>query len=106
MAFVDSTPRKEEMEKQRQRYMDKELTHHEYYLWLSDFIHLPESLIPASAEEVARCIQTDEHLNNIQLARWDRMHNTVRTYAAGLYWSLCDTVCCLKALARRRYNRK
>jgi hypothetical protein len=106
MAFVDSTARREEMQQQRDKYMNNELTHDQYYVWLSNFIRLPEIFIPASAEEVAECIQTDEHLNNIQLSRWDRMHGTVRTYAAGLHWSLCDTVCCLKALARRRYERK
>lgn len=86
----------------RSEYLDKKITHDEYYLWLSNFIGLPKVLIPASNEEVKRCLETDEHLNNIPLSRWDARDSFVRLYAGGLYWSLSDTVCCLKAMAKKR----
>lgn len=75
--------------------------HQAFYLWLSDWLGLPASLIPATVEEVKA--STDPHLNDIPLHRWDRMHDCVRRYAGKLgFWSLSDTVCCLKAMARRR----
>jgi hypothetical protein len=98
------TPR-EEQQAQRDRYMNKEISHEEYYCWLSDFIGLPESLIPASNETVKK--STDPHLNDIPLHCWDHMDPVVRQYATAkkLPWSLSDTVCCLKAMARRRANK-
>ena len=91
-----------EYQRERDRYMGKEITHAEFYLWLADWVGIGESLIPASAAEVER--STDPHLNDIQLGRWDNMDSACRAKASqkGIAWSLCDTVCCLKSLARRR----
>ncbi len=87
---------------ERARYMAHEITHQAYYLWLSDFIGLTDSLIPASNERVKR--STDPHLNDISIHLWDSMHYTVQRIAfqKGLPWSMSDTVCCLKAMANRR----
>jgi len=93
----------EKMAAERSRYMDGEISHDEYYLWLSDWIGLPDSLIPATIDEIRA--SNDEHFNDIRLQRWDAMDKSVRAYAGGLYWSLSDTVCCLKAMARRRRDR-
>lgn len=64
----------------------------------------------ASKEDIERAIDAgDEPLNTIQLAKWDAQHQSVcRLYsqakAAGFAepggWSLCNTVCVLKHVAR------
>ncbi len=92
--------KKEEMAAQRARYMAGELTHEQYYLWLSDWIGIPDSFIPFSNEQVQR--STDPHLNDLPLGKWDEADFLVRQLATGLPWALSDTVCCLKAMARRR----
>lgn len=68
--------------------------------------------IPATREEVAKALKTDEHLNNIPLAKWDAQHISVqqmgRAAKAGwgeskTAWALCETVCTLKHVARHYY---
>lgn len=89
---------------QRQRYMSNELSHDDYYLWLADWVGLGNSLIPFPADKIALALaKGDKHLNTLPLMGWDRMDGTVRVYVRrkGLAWSLSDTVCCLKAMARR-----
>jgi hypothetical protein len=89
---------------QRDRYMSHEIDHQTYYIWLADFIGAGYGLIPVSAERVEQ--STDPHLNDITLATWDHCDPIVRQIAfrKGLAWSLSDTVCVLKALARKRNN--
>ena len=86
----------------KQAYRANEISHDEYFLWLSDFIGLNDNLIPFSNDYIKA--SKDKHLNDCPLVRWDNMDGVVRTYASskGLGWSLSDTVCCLKAMARRR----
>lgn len=76
----------------------------------------------ASREEIARALEADPNLNNIPLHKWDRMDALVRNLVARtaktvmpiswsakavqptaetFIWSLCETVCVLKAAARR-----
>ena len=90
-------------ERMRNRYMDHKITHYHYYLWLSDKLGLYDGLIPFTSDQVKA--STDPHLNDLPLRAWDNMDAIVRA-RAGLVgkrsWSLCDTVCCLKAMARRR----
>jgi hypothetical protein len=93
----------EQLNEKRGQYMSKKITHDEFYLWLSDSLGLSDTLIPTKDEELAR--STDPYFNDIQLRRWDNMDSSVRYYCDGLYWSLCNTVCCLKAIARRRKAR-
>lgn len=95
------TENQQEMNAQRKRYLDGEITHQEYYLWLASFIGATAQMVPATTrEEIAQ--STDEHLNDIPLARWDACDPQVRrlAYAKGLPWALSDTVCVLKCLAR------
>ena len=50
---------------------------------------------------------TDPHFNDIPLQIWDGNHELVRGKAnrAGILgWSLSDSVCCLKTLARNIIN--
>lgn len=95
-----STNKQETVSAQRERYLARELTHQEYYEWLSAFIGIGYGLIPFSSSQVNA--SKDEHLNDLPLSAWDRMDHSVRQFATGLSWSLSDTVCCLKALARKR----
>jgi hypothetical protein len=107
----DKARNKADVAEMRRRYMESEPdekggraeAHRAYYLWLSDFLGLRDELIPATPAEVAA--STDPHLNDIALVRWDNMHHAVdriARYIVGVPWSLSDTVCCLKAMAKRR----
>ena len=85
---------------ERKKYMNHELTHQEYYMWLAGFIGATKAHLPVSQERVDA--STDEHLNDIPLKLWDNQDYLIRRMASnkGLAWSLCDTVCVLKSLAR------
>lgn len=89
----------EQYNEQRARYMGREINHQEFYLWLADGIGVTAADLPVS-EEMLRG-STDEHFNDIPLAKWDNRHPTISQKAAGLSWSMSDTVCVLKAVARR-----
>jgi hypothetical protein len=76
--------------------------HNEFYLWLADAIGITVASLPVSLDRIRE--STDPHLNDISLASWDRCDPMVRAKAvrAGMRsWSLSDTVCVLKAFARR-----
>jgi hypothetical protein len=89
----------------RAAYINHDITHEEYYCWLADFVGLTDGMIPVSNKRIQA--STDIHLNDILLHTWDSCDWLVRSYAYGkrLAWSLSDTTCCLKALARRRQRR-
>lgn len=60
-------------------------------------------LVPASRKEIAQCLETDWHLNNIPLTRWDALDGSVRGLAARAghrSWSISQTVCVLKHVAK------
>lgn len=88
---------------ERERYMRHEISHHEYFCWLADFVGATDSMIPFTEAEVAAS-QDPEHLNDLPLPRWDKADPLIRSRT--IAWSLSDTVCCLKAMARRRRDRK
>lgn len=102
----------ETVQKERARYMAKEISHQEYYCWLSDFVGLTDGNLPriATPERVKSALASgDEHLNTILLQSWDGRDPGVRSAAARAgvkAWSLCDTVCCLKAYAKRRAEKE
>lgn len=85
---------------QRKRYMDGELSHQEYYIWMAEFIGAGRWLVPFTQEQIDN--STDYHLNDLPMPIWDAGDINVRrlAYAKGLAWSQCETVCVLKALAR------
>lgn len=107
----------------RDDYMNGTVDHHTYYCALADAIGRTaiERLVLAIAplRELTECLATDEHLNNIRLAKWDGMDPAVRRLvrhehmaiswsdaaqpiAPGrICWSLSESVCVLKAAARR-----
>ncbi len=102
MDAAEKAANRELVAQKRADYMANRISHQEYYCWLADFIGLPDGLIPFSNAQVAA--SKDAHLNDLPLHAWDNRHNAVVLYAGskGLAWSLSDTVCCLKTIARRR----
>lgn len=89
-------------EAKRALYMDRKLTHEQFYEWLGETIRLSPRDLPCTLDEVRN--SQDPHLNDIPLDRWDRMDPLVRSKAgsAGMQaWSLSDSVCCLKVMAKK-----
>ena len=92
----------QEYDSKRQQNLNHEISHNEFYCWLADEIRINNSDLPVPIERIQQ--STDEHLNDIPLAKWDACDPWVRR-KAGAYgmrsWSLSDTVCVLKAYGRR-----
>lgn len=91
----------EQYDAKRKQYMSNELNHAEFYTWLAEAIGASERNLPVSRETLQA--STDAHFNDIALARWDRCDPIIRGMAvrAGMRsWSLSDTVCVLKTIAR------
>lgn len=107
----------------RSKYMAGELSHYDYYLGLAKVIGVRKDWLPEqNVEKLRKAYEADEHLNNIPLHTWDAKHgyctSAVRTYGPKVKaykyegdtetaeekkyigWSLCDSVCCLKAYAK------
>ena len=62
-----------------------------------------KSLVPVSKEQIQRALsEGDEYLNKWNNDPWDRKDFAVRyiAYSKKLPWSLCDTGCVLKHVAR------
>lgn len=97
----------EEKTVQRHRYqVSKELTHDQFYSWLAARIGLTTTDVENWIGRDAILGSTDPHLNDIPLKRWDALHPLVLSYARSCAggpfgWSLCESVCCLKALAQQ-----
>lgn len=90
----------------RSRYMNKEVTYHEYY---GQFVTDAIKDRVVNAIGLARIVgSTDEHFNDIPLKEWDALHDTIvllagRHIAAanGGGLSLSDTGCVAKTAARQ-----
>jgi hypothetical protein len=99
-----STLNRDNIAAQRARYMSHAISHDEYYLWLAKDLGLGAWLVPVSRERLLQ--SKDPHFNDIPLAIWDRCDPHVRAClripagGGSIGWSLSDTVCVLKALAR------
>jgi hypothetical protein len=96
----------EEHDAKRKQYLANEITFAEFYLWLADSIGIIRANLPVGIDRIAA--STDEHLNDIPLMLWDRQDPIVRRLAVqrGMRsWSLSDTVCVLKAFARREVSK-
>lgn len=99
-------------------YMNGILSYEDYYSFLVEVIGRERllSLLPRGFEK-----SQDEHLNDIPLPRWDRMDRVVRVIAGNAMWftmgaaegtaepcrawSLSDSVCVLKTLAKQEMGR-
>ena len=89
----------------RKRYMNHELSHQEFYTWLANKIGITIADLTVTADRILK--SKDPHFNDIPLAQWDGMQPFVRAaaYRAGMKsWSLSDTVCTTKAVARDWLN--
>lgn len=87
---------------ERKRYMDGEISHHDFYRWLGNQIEVTEDDLSLAIKERLP-YSTDEYLNDIRLQLWDALDPIVRRKAhrAGMrIWSYSDTVCVMKALAK------
>jgi hypothetical protein len=101
----------------RKRYMDKEITHSDYYGAIAELLgeSYLRSILPGNRtpEQWRKLASKDFHLNNVSLRNWDSLHIYVvaqvrQTPRAKLEaingtggWSLSDSVCVLKETARR-----
>lgn len=99
---------KEEVKERRALYMldPSAQAHNEYYLWLADKIGVRAEGVAACIGEARIKASTDKHFNDIPLQAWDNLDTGIRlhAHAHGLPWSLSDSVCVAKALARRFVN--
>lgn len=83
----------------------EKLTHEEVYTKIVNAIGLNTcaGYMPISIEKLKTALEKDEHLNTIQLKKWDDMQPIFR-YELGRIGinthSLSDTVCTLKQAAR------
>ncbi len=108
----------------RDDYMNGDISYQDYYMAIARAIDLPtlQACVRhmASADQLCGALATDPDLNSIPLVKWDRQDPAVRalvahdatpvmavswsrrsTLAPGTFcWSLSDTVCTLKAVAR------
>ena len=95
--------RREQVAQKRQEYMDHKITHQEYYEWFGKEIGFKPSMLRIPLDEVRN--SQDPHLNDIPLTLWDNHNDQVRHligfYAGGISWSLGDTVCLTKVMARK-----
>lgn len=82
-------------------YINGEITHDEYYLWLASFVGTNERLVPFKMNTLLR--SKDPYLNDLSLEKFDVMQLIIEPMAfrKNISWSLSDTVCCLKAVARK-----
>lgn len=109
----------------RDDYMAGKVDHQTFYLAVCDAIgrETIEKIVRHgfTVAEIREALRTDEHLNNLALVRWDRLHPSVMqavkengrevmavSWSAKsplttgyICWSLSDSVCTLKAAARR-----
>jgi len=90
-----------QVNEQRALYMAHTLSHDEFYLWLAEFIGATRADVPFSDETLKG--SQDEHFNDIPLHLWDLQDGNLRSkaYRKGIPWSMCETVCTLKALAKK-----
>lgn len=86
-----------DIDAKRKEYMQNptEKAHNEYYTWLAESIHLTVNSLPKGWQD-----------EKLPLKHWDACHPHVvrfaHYYIRGTFrWSLSDSVCCLKAIARR-----
>ena len=116
----------------RDDYMNGAVDHHTYYLAVADAIgrdYLQRIVLTiAPLEQIRAALESDANLNNIPLPKWDSMNvcvlQAVRERGKAVMaiswsdkarhnlrdgtvcWSLSETVCVLKAVARRMAERQ
>jgi len=87
---------------ERPRYVRGEITFQEFYTWLAGEIGIADHHVPATLDRLRE--SEDSYLNDIPIRSWDGQDFAIRqlAHSAGMrVWALSDTVCCLKAHARK-----
>lgn len=93
----------------RTEYMaDSKNLFHAYFLEIAQHAGMNASSLPVSVDKIREALKTDEHLNNIPLAKWDACAIGWKKSVAQVNIakeghctsSLSDCVCALKALAK------
>ena len=94
-----------EHDEQRAKYMAHGISHDDFYCWLADKIGVRVEHLPFTFDQINKALLNgDKPLNSLPLRKWDYRDFLIRqlAYDAGMKsWSLSDTVCTLKAFARR-----
>jgi len=86
----------------REAYLNWFISHRKFYKWVCETLNVRKDHITIGIDELL--VSKDPHLNDIPLKRWDTMDCVIRSLAeyAGLKsWSLSDTVCVAKEMARQ-----
>lgn len=88
---------------ERQRYLDGEVTHDDYYAGIARDLHVRIDIHLMARVRLSK----DEHFNDIPLGEWDRYYCPMPTpttsavfRARGDMWSKAGMVCVLKRQAR------
>ena len=92
----------------RKDYLNKLCTHSEYYAQFGGHLVQATVLRKYSEATLRRRMAEDRHLNNLPLAAWDAMANSVKLHVCAINKrlngshsaSLSDCVCTLKEAAR------
>lgn len=94
----------QEMRVMRNHYvMKRDLSHAEYYRWLADHIDAPRDWIVRTIGPDNIRKSRDPAFNDIPLRHWDALHAVIdhnARYVHRVAWSLSDTVCVAKQIAR------
>jgi beta-lactamase class D len=92
----------DECKASRVRYVNGEITHQEHYLWLAGKLGIKPNMLPFTPDRIIE--SNDPNFNDTPLLAWDRRDEFIRLLAGtqGIKaWSKSDTVCVLKAVARK-----
>jgi len=89
----------------RKQYLDGNCTFEQYYSQFVNDVIISRVGQFIGVERIKEAIQSDEHLNNIPLAKWDmvagNLYNvSAKMKEAGDYLTLAGGVCIAKAAAR------
>lgn len=92
-------------EKRKLYVHEGKISHDDFYSWLANEIGIAERHLPFTVERLVK--SEDRAFNDTPLKQWDNCDYEVRGRAAraGMKaWSLNDTVCVLKCVARKLVN--
>lgn len=91
----------------RQQYLDKECTHRQYYAQFVTAGIIKSVSNRFGKNAIVKALETNEHLNNIDLARWDSLAITHESSLRGKMkqvgdrYSLAGGVCVMKEAAKQ-----
>ena len=85
----------------REAYIDKRVSHEDFYVWLAGFIGVTAKDLPVSRKTILG--SKAAYMNDIPLEWWDKSYPLTKMYAfsMGLGWSYSDNVCVMKTLAKQ-----